>query len=394
VVGLPLKALFHTQTTSPIVDSYVATAPAASVGIESAKTPSAEWYTQPDFLVLEKERVFMRSWQAVGRIDEVATPGQYFTGELLGEPFVVLRDESSTLHAFFNVCRHHAARVAQGSGCVGELKCPYHGWTYSLDGRLKKATKLKGIKDFSPKENGLLPIDVRIWGSNVWINMSKHVNGAPVVDLDNQLRALHKQISDNFGSMNKLKFVRRRTYDLKCNWKVYVENYCDGGYHVNHLHPNLGGLLDLSSYTTEVHNLFSVQYANSAKAQSDSAKMAIDTKKSDRIGNKVIYAFIFPNFMINSNIMDTNFVLPTGVDTCRVVFDYYFSESEQHNQQFIGDCIAASDVVQQEDITICEDVQKGVSSLAYGKTSGRYAPSIETPMYHFHSMLANAAKGV
>jgi len=209
-----------------------------------------------------------------------------------------------------------------------------------------------------------------------------------VLNLQEELAALKIQLDPT--EWEKLKFVKRVSYTIKCNWKVFVENYCDGGYHVSHLHPNLGSMLDLNTYKTDIHNIFSVQYASAAQ---DPTKHRSGVDFAERIGQSVVYAFIYPNFMINryGNILDTNYVIPISHDQSLVVFDYFFLETEgEEMKKFIKESLIASDKVQQEDITICEDVQKGVGTLAYTQTRGRYAPEVETPMYHFHSLLVKS----
>lgn len=152
----------------PPVEAFGAFDP--SVPVEEARTPPSSWYTSETFERLEKERVFNRSWVYAGAAARLGRPGSYFTGNLMGEPFVVLRDESMTLRAYYNVCRHHGTRVVDGEGCKQQLVCPYHGWTYSLDGRLRKATRLKNIRNFKASEIGLVPIDVAEVGPFVFIN--------------------------------------------------------------------------------------------------------------------------------------------------------------------------------------------------------------------------------
>src|SRR4051812_14433479 len=102
--------------------------------IEKAATPPASWYLDPRFLALEKDTVFKKTWQPVGRIDQLQKPGDYFSGDLLGVPYAVVRDGEGKIRAFHNTCRHHAAEILKGHGCVKDLICPYHGWTYGLDG--------------------------------------------------------------------------------------------------------------------------------------------------------------------------------------------------------------------------------------------------------------------
>jgi choline monooxygenase len=124
----------------------------------------------------ERQRIFGNCWQAVGRLDQVARPGAFFTLDLAGEPIVVVRDEANELRAFYNVCRHRAARVAHAAeGCASRFRCRYHGWTYDLTGRLRGTPEFAGVADFRPEDNGLVPLAVSAWGGLVWV----HPGAAP-----------------------------------------------------------------------------------------------------------------------------------------------------------------------------------------------------------------------
>jgi len=357
----------------------------ASLPIESAWTPPASWYQEPEFLRLERDAVFRDSWQAVGRVDQVRNPGDYFTGCLVDLPYVVLRDDQGTLRAFHNVCRHHAAEVCSGSGQLNELSCPYHGWTYRLDGRLTRAPHLGRNDVFDRDRFSLKPAHVAAWGPLVFVYLGE--NPPP---LDPQLAELKRRL-DAMGT-DTLSFVASRSYDLKCNWKVYVDNYLDGGYHVAVLHKALAGQLDLDTYVTEVFDRFSIQSVRSPEAPRGEAGGDF----AERIGAEALYAFVHPNFMLNryGPILDTNWVVPLSQDTTRVVFDYYFLETEgDAAREFIERSITASHRVQEEDIQICESVQRGLGSPAYDR--GIYAPKIEKAAYAFHRTLAaELARGV
>jgi choline monooxygenase len=354
-----------------------------SLPIERAFTPPASWYLSPELLQREHQRVFRRTWQAVGRVDQVPAPGDYFTGCLADDPYVVLRDQEGTLRAFHNVCRHHAAEVCSGEGRLSELVCPYHGWTYRLDGRLTRAPRLGASEVFDRERFSLEPASVQAWGPLVFVYL-----GDDPPSLDLQLSPLSPRLAA-MGT-GALRFALSRSYDMQCNWKVYVDNYLDGGYHVSVLHKALAGQLDLDTYETELFERISIQSCRSP----EQAPEASGGDFAERIGDEALYAFVYPNLMLNryGPILDTNWVVPLSHDRTRVVFDFYFQDTEgEKAQEFIEKSVAASHRVQEEDVAISESVQRGLGSPAYDR--GIYAPGIEMAAYHFHRLLAADLRG-
>jgi len=348
----------------------------ASVPLEAAWLPPASWYNDARFYELERETVFRNNWLIAGRADQVRGRGDYVAGVITGEPHVIVRNEDQKLNAFFNVCRHHAAQVMSGAGCTETMVCPYHGWTYGLDGRLLKAPELGAVKDFDRESFGLVPMAVESWCDLLFVSMAK--SPSPLAP---QLAELGARLEEM--DIGRLQFVARRKYRIECNWKVYVDNYLDGGYHVSYLHRGLAAQLDMSSYLTEVFDRYSIQSGSGAGAVGES-----ESDFSDRIGDRVLYAWIYPNLMINryGPMMDTNWVIPRGHDETEVIFDYYFTPETAADAAFVEKSLAASDVVQKEDVDICESVQRGLGSSSYDR--GRYSAKREQGELHFHRLLA------
>ncbi|KAH6837914.1 choline monooxygenase [Perilla frutescens var. hirtella] len=348
--------------------------------VEEAFTPPSSWYTDPNFYDFELNRVFYTGWQVVGYTEQIKEPHDYFTGRLGNIEYVVSRDEKGMLHAFHNVCRHHASLLAAGAGKKSCFVCPYHGWTYGLDGTLVKATRITGIKNFKANEMGLVPLRVAIWGPFVLINFGVKSNDSPnLKGVGNEWLGDAAEIMSANGVDTSLKYVCRRTYMLECNWKVFCDNYLDGGYHVPYAHKGLASGLQLDSYSTEMYEKVSIQSCNGISRDSG--------EEFDRLGRKAFYAFVYPNFMINryGPWMDTNLVLPMGPWKCQVIFDYFLDGSLMGDSDFIGKSLQDSERVQEEDITLCKAVQHGLESPAYNV--GRYSPSIEMAMHHFHCLL-------
>jgi choline monooxygenase len=356
---------------SEILDLYDANAL-----LEAAYTIPAPWYLDPRIAELERERVFAGNWIAVGRADQVAASGQFFTVDLAGEPLVAVRGADGELRAFFNVCRHHAAAVASAPcGTVQHLRCPYHGWTYGLDGTLKGTPEFAGVCNFDRAANGLVPVRVSTWEQFVFVTLNED---AP--SLDEFLGELPDRVAPL--SLAKLHFFERRSYTLACNWKVYVDNYLDGGYHVPHLHKGLNSVLDYKEYTIENSENYSLQTSPMVASEDDAAVAAT------RTGDRAYYYWIYPNFMVNiyEGVMDTNLVLPLAPDKCLVQFDFYFADTSASRKQYNEESIAVSERVQDEDVAICESVQRGLQSRAYN--AGRLSVRRESGEHLFHRLLA------
>ena len=236
------------MTVKEIVASYNAKAPLAE-----ASTISAPWYVDERIAELERQTVFSRTWQVLGRTDQVEKSGQFVTGTVAGEPIVAVRGNDGVLRAFYNVCRHHAAAVVtEACGQASILHCPYHGWNYGLDGALKGMPEFEGVKNFERKDNGLVPVKVDTWEKFVFVNLDPQA--AP---LNEFLGGLVKRTAPL--GISKLHYFSTKVYDIHCNWKVFVDNYLDGGYHVPHLHKGLNSVLDYKQYTIENEDRYSLQ---------------------------------------------------------------------------------------------------------------------------------------
>lgn len=359
-----------------ILSSYDDSAP-----LSEAYTIPAPWYTDARIADLEKENLFARTWQAVARTDQLEPTGAYVTAIVAGEPIVVVRGTDSKLRAFYNVCRHHAMIVMnEPCGRAQHLRCPYHGWTYSLEGELRGVTDFDGVCHFDRAQNGLVQLRVDTWENFVFVNLAS--NAAPLRDFLGPLVGLAQPLG--FGKLN---FVERRSYTIECNWKVYVDNFLDGGYHVPHMHKGLNSVLDYTNYTIENFERCCVQ-SSPVSLDSGSDRSAAATRKGDR----AFYFWQYPNFMLNwyEGYLDTNLVIPLSVDRCEVIFDFYFGDTSESQLPYIRESIGVSERVQQEDIVICEGVQRGLGSRAYN--AGRLSARRETGEHLFHRLLSRDLK--
>jgi phenylpropionate dioxygenase-like ring-hydroxylating dioxygenase large terminal subunit len=139
--------------------------------LAAGMTLPASWYSDPEILRHEQEAIFKRTWQYAGRSDQVAEPGDWFTTTAGTIPVVLTRDKSGSINAFVNVCRHRGHVVASGSGHRGTLQCPYHAWTYDLEGQLQRAKHTDDLVDFEPAENSLVPVRCETWQGFVFLSL-------------------------------------------------------------------------------------------------------------------------------------------------------------------------------------------------------------------------------
>src|ERR1700682_2655631 len=344
--------------------------------LEKAWTIPSPWYFDPELAKLEHSAVFANTWQVVGRTEQVRDTGTFLTADAAGEPIVFVRGEDGLLRAFYNVCRHHAAAVVtEAQGCAKQFRCPYHGWTYGIDGALKGMVEFGGVCDFDRAKNGLVPIRVDTWENFVFVNLDGRA--APLKDFLGAVPGLVAPLE----LANKLHFFDRRIYTLNCNWKVYVDNYLDGGYHVPHAHKGLSSVIEYTKYTIENFERACLQSSPLSSDSSTEAGVA-----STRQGS-AFYLWVYPNFMLNAyeGVMDTNVVVPLGVDKCAVIFDYYFADISAAAETRNRESIAVSEKVQDEDVGICDAVQRGLRSRAY--PAGRLSVRREAGEHLFHRLL-------
>ena len=359
------------QSVQQILTSYNDRAP-----LSEAFTIPASWYVDARVAALERTTVFSKSWQMVGRIEQVEKPGQFVSANVAGEPIVVVRGNDGILRGFYNVCRHHAAAVVtEPCGEASLLHCPYHGWNYGLDGTLKGMPEFDGVKNFDRQQNGLVPVKADMWEKFVFVNLDPQATS-----LNSFLGGLVKRTAPL--GVRQLHYFATRVYDIACNWKVFVDNYLDGGYHVPHLHKGLSSVLDYKEYTIENEDRYCLQ--SSPMVASDEDKATGATRKGDRAW----YFWQYPNLMINcyEGYMDTNLVLPIDVDHCRVIFDFYFADVSEDKRAYNEQSVAVGARVQDEDLGICEAVQRGLKSRAYG--AGRLSVRREAGEHLFHRLLA------
>jgi choline monooxygenase len=338
--------------------------------LDHATALPARYYVGESMLAMEQHAVFARSWQLVAHQGQLAEPGDHVVEQIGHVPVIVVRGQDGVLRAFPNVCRHRAGPLAlcNGKGARA-LHCKYHGWTYTLEGQLRAAPEMLGAADFDVADIRLPPLRVNEWQGLVFVALAPEV---PPFD------EVYAGIAERIAPIDlaAMRYLRRDNYEIDCNWKVYVDNFLEG-YHLPHVHPGLSKVLDYRAYDTELfpwHSLQSSPLRNSSDIYGD---------------GQAFYYFIYPNVMLNimPGRLQTNRILPLGPGRCRIVFDYYYAQDDTTQARIAADQ-AFSDEVQNEDIGICEAVQRGLGSGTY--EAGRLCPKRESGVWHYQNLLRAA----
>ena len=351
---------------------------------------ASRYYTDPAVLALEKERIFRRTWQLVGTLSQacgeanggkrtIADPGAYFTVDVIGEPVVIVRDQSGMLRAFSNVCRHRAGPIAQGAGCRNVFQCAYHGWTYTLDGRLIGTPEVDGVEFFDRSTMGMVPFRCETWEQFIFLNFDREA--PPLSDFLGNI----PQLTAAFPFAG-IQLAERREYMVNCNWKVYIDNFLEG-YHIPIVHPGLMKEIDYPRYRTEVFRYHSQQLGPVKEVKPGDTTERIYAPGAGR--SEALYFWVFPNLMLNiyPDNIQTNVVVPLSHDKTLVIFEWFFHDADSANVKARArKAIGFSDTVQQEDANICAAVQRGLQSSTYDR--GRYSVKRENGVHHFHMLLS------
>jgi choline monooxygenase len=358
--------------------------------IECAQTLASRFYTDPAILDMEKARIFRQTWQVVGTLDHgcgevhgvqrtIADPESYFTADIAGEPIVVVRDKQGTLRAFSNVCRHRAGPIALGSGCKNVLRCGYHGWTYTLDGRLIGTPDVEGVELFDRSTMGMVPLRLETWEQFLFVNFD--ADAPPLSVFLGNIPELAKEFS-----FANLQVAERRDYYVDCNWKVYVDNYLDA-YHIPIVHPGLMKEIDYPKYRTDTFRYHSQQLGPVKALKANDTEQRV---YPPGLGLKdALYFWVFPNLMLNiyPDNIQLNLIVPISHDKTLTIFEWYFHDATSEKvRERVKTVTAFSEEVQQEDISICEAVQRGLHSSTYDR--GRYSVKRENGVHHFHMLLS------
>jgi len=323
----------------------------------------------------EKARVFARTWQVVGRSQQVRLPGEYFTCSVADEDVVVTR--AGALHALSAVCRHRAGPVARGSGQRKSLQCGYHGWTYSLDGRLQAAPGFEGAASFDVSGVCLPSYRVGEWGGFVFVNLSRGSSS-----LADALGAIPEETRRL--PLERMSAYKRADYEIGCNWKVCIDTFLDNS-HIPIVHPGLSAEIDVAAYRLETRDGYSRQRAPLRGGPDGLFGRGL----KDGAPAEALYYWVFPNLMVSvyPDTFQVAVVQPLAPERTLTRLEWYVLDPTRAGvaQQFER-VFAFADQVQREDAAICEAVQRGLRSGPW--SAARHPALHEAGVQHFHGLLA------
>jgi phenylpropionate dioxygenase-like ring-hydroxylating dioxygenase large terminal subunit len=345
----------------------------------------AYWYTDPAITDLERERIFMRTWQYVGRRAQVSEVGDYFTATVLDLPVVVVRDEVG-LRAFVNVCRHRRHLVMGGAGNKKVLQCPYHAWTYGLDGCLRAAPRSDRERDFDKEDYPLLPLRLDTWGP--WVFVNADTEAEPLESFLGQLPAI---IARSGLDPNQLGFRHRREWARDANWKAMLENYLEC-YHCPTQHPGFSAIIDVDpdTYSLQPHDWFLSQIGPVREAALEgTTKKEIAYDPHGPLAQSQ-YHFLWPNITISINPGLPNLSIevwnPDGPGRTRGFSEQYFGADVP--EDFAREMMAFDDQVGAEDDALTDSVQLGLQAGV--PAQGRFLVESEQLVIRFQRMVLSA----
>jgi len=355
--------------------------PALSIAadIAVAETLPGQFYQNPGYLKLSKERLFARSWQWIGTTDQVLMQGAVvpfeFLPHFLREPLLLCKDRQSEIRVLSNVCTHRGSILCHHPGKLRNLVCPYHGRRFSLDGRLEFMPEFEGVQDFPRPVDDLTSFPLTHWKQFLFTSLN------PAFSLENLWIELNQRVG--FLPLEALKYRPEfsKNYLVHAHWALYCDNYLEG-FHIPFVHPDLNQSLDYNSYETQLGDYYSLQIGY-AKEEKGTFELPIGHPDAGRFV-AAYYYWIFPNMMLNFYPwgLSVNLVQPQTTERTRVVFLTYVLDEKK----FRMGAEAQIDKVEREDEFIVESVQRGLHSRAY--TTGRYSAKREQGVHHFHRLLA------
>ncbi len=341
-------------------------------------------YAAEEIYEQEKREIFLKDWLCVGRVEEASDPGSYFTFDVLGEPILISRGADSVLRGFFNTCAHRGVTVATESGAAKAFSCPYHGWTYGLDGRLLHAPHMEGVPGFDPAQCGLRPVRLDTWQGWVFVNL-----GDEPADLTDFLGTAAERLA--FVHAEDCRLANKWTFELPCNWKLGVENFQDV-YHLRVLHADtFGSAVDVDNYVPELlerGNFFTFHQGAPLTPTGETLFAGLPCWAGQPPSSSCI-AHISPNIMLFCRY-DSVFIWicwPLGPNRTQITFYTTFHKTHFDDPDFARKAKVYADfeqIIASEDQAMISALQRAMTSNAY--RAGRMSPyehTIHHMMNHY-----------
>lgn len=361
-------------------------APFCSDPAQSYTLP-ARFYLDSDIHQLENHSIFQCNWWYAGHTSQLPKQGDYLTTTIDDQSVFVVRDRSGDLKGFYNVCQHRGHELVAGTGHANVIVCPYHAWSYDLDGSLIGARNSAKMAGFAKCDFALKPVRVEVFCGLVFINLDQ--DAAPMAE---QAAELEKEIRQYVPGVDNLAFGQRDTYRVASNWKVMMDNFLEC-YHCHTAHRDFVDLVDMDSYRSTTKGIYSSHISNAAKSTDNSAY------KFEKGDVDFGYAgwFLWPNLSIWAYPGEPNLsvlqMVPDGVGNTIEYQDWFVPEGVPSTQ--LREAMDyQKDVLQPEDIGLCESVQRGLKSNGYNQ--GRFVVDPERSelsehaVHHFQDMVAKA----
>lgn len=346
---------------------------------------NASAYTDPRWYNVDLQEIIAKTWQWVCHVEKLRNPGDYLAAEIAGHPIALVRDREGRLRAFYNVCKHRAHHLLEGEGNTTRIMCPYHAWTYKLDGQLVRAPHTETLEDFDTSDICLDQVQVEEFCGFVYVNLDPKA-----ASLASQSGDLATEIAHWAPDIDKLTFGHRMTYDIRSNWKNVIDNFLEC-YHCPTAHKDFCTLVDMDTYKVTTHGIYSSHMADAGK----SANSAYDTSNA-KVKTHAVW-WLWPNTCLmrypgRSSMIVLN-VIPAGPDRTLETYDFYLETPEPDATE--QDAIRYIDeVLQPEDIALVQSVQRGMNTPAF--TQGRIvndpngSGQSEHALHHFHGLVLDA----
>ena len=320
-------------------------------------TMPARFYVSPEIYNMEKEAIFYKTWHYAGHVSQVAEKRSYFTTKIHEQNVFVTRGQDDEIRAFYNVCAHRGHELLEGAGRKSVITCPYHAWAFDFEGNLVNARNSENVAGFNECDFSLKPVRMEIFCGMIMINLD--ADAKPFAE---QFDGLEDEIRQYMPSVDTLEFAQRDTFDVVSNWKVLVDNFLEC-YHCAPAHKDFVDLVDMNSYRTITHKRYSSQCAAAPRTTTSNA---FSFEKGD-VDFGYAGFFVWPNFTIwiypgeaNLSVLQMNPTAPTQT----LEYQDWFTKGGKLSPQLKEAADYQKDVLQPEDIGLCESVQRGLASKA------------------------------